>query len=49
MDKTPVWLEMPGRSTYATKGDSEVRVSSTGHKKKTIELPWGPTQMGLLK
>jgi len=34
MDETPVWLEMPGKSTYATKRDSEVRVSSTGHDKQ---------------
>ena len=41
MDETPVWLEMPGKSTFASKGDSEVRVSSTGHEKQKLTVTLG--------
>lgn len=36
MDETPVYLEMPGKSTYSTTGVSEVSVTSTGRKKTEI-------------
>ena len=34
MDETPVWLEMPGKSTLNEAGKKEISVSSTGHEKK---------------
>ena len=33
MDETPVWLEMPGKSTFDTVG-MKIRMGSTGHEKK---------------
>ena len=41
MDETPVWLEMPGKSTFASKGESEVRVTSTGHEKQKLTVTLG--------
>ena len=38
MDETPVWFEMPGKSTYDYKGKSEITVSSTGHEKQRITV-----------
>ncbi|KPP73949.1 hypothetical protein Z043_106927 [Scleropages formosus] len=38
MDETPVWFEMPGKSTLTTKGSSEVCVTSTGHKKEKLTV-----------
>lgn len=41
MDETPVWLEMPGKSTFSLKGENEVRVSSTGHEKQKLTVTLG--------
>jgi hypothetical protein len=30
MDETPVWFQMPGKSTLAESGEKEVRVATTG-------------------
>ena len=40
MDKTPVWLEMPGKSTLNEAGKKAVSVTSTGHdiKRYTVIL-----------
>jgi hypothetical protein len=38
MDETPVWLEMPGKSTLNMKGASEVSVASTGHEKERVTV-----------
>ena len=38
MDETPVWLEMPGKSTLNTVGMKEIRMGSTGHEKQKIAL-----------
>jgi hypothetical protein len=36
MDETPVWFEMPGKSTLAESGEKEVRVATTGHEKERL-------------
>lgn len=41
MDETPVWLEMPGKSTLDTQGAREVHVTSTGHEKEKITVTLG--------
>lgn len=41
MDETPVWLEMPGKSTLNVRGAHEVSVSSTGHEKQRITVTLG--------
>jgi len=41
MDETPVWLEMPGKSTLNARGAKEVSVSSTGHEKQRITVTLG--------
>ena len=33
MDETPVWLELVGKTTIATKGAKDVPIISTGHEK----------------
>ena len=38
MDETPVWIEMPGKSTLELKGKKEVRMMSTGHEKERITV-----------
>lgn len=38
MDETPVWFEMPGKSTLTKKGVSEVSVTSTGHEKEKLTV-----------
>ena len=38
MDETPVWLEMPGKSTLDTIGMKEIRMGSTGHEKQKITV-----------
>lgn len=38
MDETPVWFDMPGKSTLELKGEMEVRVYSTGHEKQKITV-----------
>ncbi|KAK3787369.1 hypothetical protein RRG08_065370 [Elysia crispata] len=38
MDVTPVWIEMPGKSTLELKGKKEVRMMSTGHEKERITV-----------
>ena len=38
MDETPVWFEMPGKSTLAERGEKEVRVATTGHEKERITV-----------
>lgn len=41
MDETPVWFEMPGKSSLAKVGDKEVRVCSTGHDKEKLTVTLG--------
>lgn len=41
MDETPVYLEMPGKSTYASIGDNEVSVASTGREKMKLTVTLG--------
>lgn len=41
MDETPVWFEMPGKSTLTKAGTKEVRVSSTGHDKEKLTVTLG--------
>jgi len=41
MDETPVWFEMPGKSTLSKAGEKEVRVSSTGHDKEKLTVTLG--------
>jgi hypothetical protein len=36
MDETPVWFEMPGKSTLSECGEKEIRVTSTGHEKEKL-------------
>jgi hypothetical protein len=36
MDETPVWFQMPGKSTLAESGEKEVRVATTGHEKERL-------------
>jgi hypothetical protein len=38
MDETPVWFEMPGKSTLAERGEKEVRVATTGHEKERLTV-----------
>lgn len=38
MDETPVWFEMPGKSSLSYAGETEVRVASTGHEKEKITV-----------
>ena len=38
MDETPVWFEMPGKSTLAECGEKEIRVTSTGHEKEKFTI-----------
>ena len=38
MDETPVWLEMPGKSTLNYIGNSEISVSYIGQEKKKITV-----------
>ena len=38
MDETPVWIEMPGKSTLELKGKKGVRMMSTGHEKERITV-----------
>ena len=38
MDETPVWFEMPGKSTLAERGGKEVRVATTGHEKERLTV-----------
>lgn len=38
IDETPVWFEMPGKSTLAECGEREIRMSSTGHKKEKLTV-----------
>jgi hypothetical protein len=37
-DETPVWFEMPGKSTLAERGEKEVRVATTGHEKERLTV-----------
>ena len=39
MDETPMYLEMPGKSTLDFKGKRGIRVMSTGHEKQKLTLP----------
>ena len=41
IDETPVWLEMPGKSTLNVKSVHEVAMSSTGHEKQRITVTLG--------
>ena len=41
MDETPVWMEMPGKSTLNFKGEHEVSVSSTDHEKQRLTVTLG--------
>jgi hypothetical protein len=41
MDETPVYLEMPGKSTYEFAGNSEVSVTSTGRDKMKLTVTLG--------
>ena len=41
MDETPVWFEMPGKSTLDIKEASEVTVVSTGHEKDRLTVTLG--------
>jgi len=41
MDESPVWFEMPGKSTLSKAGEKEVRVSSTGHDKEKLTVTLG--------
>ena len=41
MDETPVWMEMPGKSTLNFRGEHEVSVSSTGHEKQRLTVTLG--------
>jgi hypothetical protein len=38
MDETPVWFEMPGKSTLAECREKEIRVTSTGHEKEKLTV-----------
>ena len=38
MDETPVWFQMPGKSTLAESGEKEVRVATTGHEKERLTV-----------
>jgi hypothetical protein len=38
MDETPVWFEMPGKSTLAECGEKEICVTSTGHEKEKLTV-----------
>ena len=38
MDETPVWFEMPGKSTLAECGGKEICVTSTGHEKEKLTV-----------
>jgi hypothetical protein len=38
MDETPVWFEMPGKSTLAERGEKEVRVATTSHEKEKLTV-----------
>ena len=41
MNETPVWMEMPGKSTLNFKGEHEVSVSTTGHDKQRLTVTLG--------
>ena len=41
MDETPVWFDMPGKSTLNATGEREIMVSSTGHEKQKITVTLG--------
>lgn len=38
MDETPVWFEMPGKSTLSECGEKEIRATSTGHEKEKLTV-----------
>jgi hypothetical protein len=38
MDETPVWFEMPGKSTLSECGEKEIRVTSTGHVQTELNV-----------
>lgn len=38
MDETPIWLEMPGKSTLVIKGNKTISVMSTGHEKERVTV-----------
>ena len=38
MDETPIWIEMPGKSTLDVKGASCIKMSSTGHEKERVTV-----------
>ena len=41
MDETPIWMEMPGKSTLHFQGEKDITASSTGHHKDRLTVILG--------